>query len=78
MSNSLQILCIKDTEGYWTEGEMYPASVVAGGFVQVGDDDDPSGEGWSAAPMEYREDGTIVYQVGGIEGDVLFEEASHD
>ncbi|CTQ20047.1 hypothetical protein SB00094_03136 [Klebsiella variicola subsp. tropica] len=25
MSNSLQILCIKDTEGYWTEGEMYPA-----------------------------------------------------
>ncbi|MBE3231566.1 hypothetical protein [Klebsiella pneumoniae] len=50
MSNSLQILCIKDTEGYWTEGEMYPARVVAGGFVQV----------------------------GGIEGDVLFEEASHD
>ena len=40
MSNSLQILCIKDTEGYWTEGEMYPARVVAGGFVQVGDDDD--------------------------------------
>lgn len=25
MSNSLQILCIKDTEGYRTEGEMYPA-----------------------------------------------------
>ncbi|MEQ0037738.1 hypothetical protein ABLU74_11550 [Klebsiella sp. GG_Kp161] len=69
MSNSLQILCIKDTEGYWTEGEMYPARVVAGGFVQVGDDDDPSGEGWSAAPMEYREDGSIVYQVGGIEGE---------
>ncbi len=40
MSNSLQILCIKDTEGYWTEGEMYPARIVAGGFVQVGDDDD--------------------------------------
>lgn len=50
---------------------MYPARVVAGGFVQVGDDDDPSGEGWSAAPMEYREDGSIVYQVGGIEGDVI-------
>ena len=62
----------------WTEGEKYPARVVAGGFVQVGDDDDPNGEGWSAAPMEYREDGSIVYQVGGIEGDVLFEEASHD
>ncbi|MDZ0532069.1 hypothetical protein M2C01_24995 [Klebsiella pneumoniae] len=38
----------------------------------------PNGEGWSAAPMEYREDGSIVYQVGGIEGDVLFEEAIHD
>lgn len=25
MSTSLQITCIKDTEGYWTEGEMYPA-----------------------------------------------------
>lgn len=37
-----------------------------------------SGEGWSAAPLEYRDDGSIVYQVGGIEGDVLFEEASHD
>lgn len=36
--------------------------------LSVGDDDDPSGEGWSAAPMEYREDGSIVYQVGGIEG----------
>lgn len=78
MSTLLQIICIKDTEGYWTEGEMYPARVVAGGFVQVGDDDDPKGEGWSAAPMEYREDGSIVYQVGGIEGDVLFEETSHD
>lgn len=78
MSNSLQILCIKDTEGYWTEGEMYPAREVAGGFVQVGDDDDLNGEAWSAAPMEYREDGSIVYQVGGIEGEVLFEEASHD
>lgn len=74
----MKIKCIKDTEGYWTEGEMYPAREVAGGFVQVGDDDDPSGEGWSAARVEYRDDGSIVYQVGGIEGEVLFEEASHD
>ncbi|MEC6162726.1 MULTISPECIES: hypothetical protein [Klebsiella] len=35
MSNSLQILCIKDTEGYWTEGEMYPARVVAGGLSHI-------------------------------------------
>lgn len=73
----MKVKCIKDTEGYWSEGEIYPACVVAGGFIQVGDDDDPNGEGWSAAPMEYREDSSIVYQVGGIEGEVLFEEASY-
>ncbi len=76
MSNSLQILCIKDTEGYWTGGKKYPARVVAGGFVQVGDDDDPNGEGWSAMPIEYRDDGSIVYELGGIEGDVQFEESA--
>ncbi|MDY1771114.1 hypothetical protein ACLE5P_06810 [Klebsiella pneumoniae] len=37
----MNVKCLKDTEGYWTEGEIYPARVVAGGFVQVGDDDDP-------------------------------------
>lgn len=74
MSNLIFLKCVKDTEGYWSEGATYPASVVTGGFVQVGDDDDPSGEGWSAAPMEYREDGSIIYQLGGIEGEVLFEE----
>ncbi|HHO8371115.1 hypothetical protein NW256_06110 [Klebsiella pneumoniae] len=56
----MKIKCIKDTEGYWTEGEMYPARVVAGGFVQVGDDDDPNGECWSAAPMEYRGESLYV------------------
>lgn len=76
MSNQLFLKCIKDTEGYWSEGEMYPACVVAGGFVQVGDDDEPNGENWSAAPVEYREDDSIVYQVGGIEGEVLFEESA--
>ncbi|MER1978537.1 hypothetical protein [Pseudocitrobacter faecalis] len=74
MSNQLFVKCIKDTEGYWTEGEMYAAQVVAGGFVQVGDDDEPNGNSWSAAPSEYREDGAIIYQVGGLDGDVLFEE----
>lgn len=34
----MNVKCLKDTEGYWTEGEKYPARVVAGGFVQVGDD----------------------------------------
>ncbi|ECC3463730.1 hypothetical protein AA471_13750 [Salmonella enterica subsp. enterica] len=70
------VKCLKDSEGWWTEGEVYPANVVAGDFIQVGDDDDPNGEGWSAAPVEYREDGSILYQVGGIEGEVLFEEAA--
>ncbi|ELB6938087.1 hypothetical protein RH544_004914, partial [Salmonella enterica] len=59
----------------WTEGEVYPAHVVTGGFIQVGDDDDPNGEEWSAAPVEYREDGSILYQVGGLDGEVIFEEA---
>lgn len=75
MSNSLKIKCIKDTEGWWTEGKIYTARVVAGGFIQFGDDE-PNGEGWSAAPIEYREDGSIIYQVGGIEGEVLFEEVA--
>ncbi|EJL9099174.1 TPA: hypothetical protein MFX73_19225 [Klebsiella pneumoniae] len=70
----MKIKCIKDTEGYWTEGEMYPARVVAGGFVQVGDDYDRIGEGWSAMPIEYRDDGSIVYELGDIEDDVQFEE----
>ncbi|EJP5183578.1 hypothetical protein NT945_004969 [Salmonella enterica] len=70
------VKCLKDSEGWWTEGEVYPATVVAGGFIQVGDDDDPNGEEWSAAPVEYREDGSILYQVGGLEGEVLFEEAA--
>ena len=76
MSNLIFLKCVEDTEGYWSEGKTYPATVVTGGFVQVGDDDDPSGEGWSATPMEYRDDGSIVYQVGGVEGDVLFEESA--
>lgn len=32
-------------------------------------------EGWSAAPMEYREDGSVLYKVGGVDGEVLFEES---
>ncbi|MCC2017926.1 hypothetical protein KZ812_22205 [Enterobacter hormaechei] len=76
MSNLLFLKCTKDTEGWRTEGERYPARVVAGGFVLVGDDDELDGEGWSAAPMEYREDGSVLYQVGGVDGEVLFEESA--
>ncbi|EAA6923649.1 hypothetical protein G4Y60_22600 [Salmonella enterica subsp. enterica] len=75
MSNPFFIKCLKDTEGWWTEGEIYEARRVAGGFVQFGDDDDPNGEEWSATPVEYREDGSILYQVGGLDGEVIFEEA---
>lgn len=39
MSNLIFLKCVKDTEGYWSEGATYPASVVAGGFVQVGDNE---------------------------------------
>ncbi|EAB1941805.1 hypothetical protein RO562_000661 [Salmonella enterica] len=76
MNNPFFIKCLKDSEGWWTEGEVYPAHVVAGGFIQVGDDDDPNGEEWNATPVEYREDGSILYQVGGLEGEVLFEEST--
>lgn len=74
MNTLLLLKCTKDTEGWWTEGDVYPARVVAGGFVLVGDDNELDGEGWSAAPMEYRDDGSVIYQIGGIDGDVLFEE----
>ncbi|EJY2293901.1 hypothetical protein SIM90_005258 [Salmonella enterica] len=43
------VKCLKDSEGWWTEGEVYPAHVVTSGFIQVGDDDDPNGEEWSAS-----------------------------
>ncbi|EDQ2493081.1 hypothetical protein PZG69_003915 [Salmonella enterica] len=48
MSNPFFIKCLKDTEGYWTEDNMYLARVVGSGFVVVGDDDEPTSEGWSA------------------------------
>lgn len=54
---------------------MYEARRVAGGFVQFGDDNQPNGEDWSASPIQYREDGSILYQVGGLDGEVIFEEA---
>lgn len=31
----MKIKCIKGTEGYWTEGEMYPVRVVAGGLSHI-------------------------------------------
>ncbi|HAG0017939.1 TPA: hypothetical protein G8O67_005350 [Salmonella enterica] len=75
MSNPFFIKCLKDTEGWWTEGEIYEARRVAGGFVQFGGDNQPNGEDWSASPIQYREDGSILYQVGGLDGEVIFEEA---
>ncbi|MDJ0030308.1 hypothetical protein [Pantoea ananatis] len=74
----MKVKCIVDSEGYWTVGEMYPAENAAGGFIQVGDDDEPNGYGWSASPVEYRDDGSVIYQLGGLEGDVQFEETTHD
>ena len=35
---SMKVKCIKDTEGWWTEGEYYEAVESAGGFILVGDD----------------------------------------
>ena len=72
----MKVKCIKDTEGWWTEGEYYEARLVGAGFLLVGDDEDPEGDGWSATPIEYREDDSVIYELGGIEGEVLFEESA--
>lgn len=76
MIDLLLLKCTKDNEGFWTEGEIYPACVLTGTWVMVGDDDEPDGAGWAVTPMEYRKDGTTVYQVVGLDGEVLFEEAA--
>lgn len=73
----MKVKCIKDTEGWWTEGEYYEAVESAGGFILVGDNEGSAGDSWSATPIEYRDDGSIVYQVGGIDGEVLLEETSN-
>lgn len=52
---------------------MYPARVVTGGFVLVGDDEELDGEG-GATLIEYREDGSVLYQVGGIDGSVCISQ----
>ncbi|MCK0554500.1 hypothetical protein KFO32_15740 [Pantoea ananatis] len=70
----MEVKCIKDTEGYWTEGESYPARHAGCGFLLVGDDSEPLGEDWSATPVEYLEDGTIIFKIFGIDGDVQFED----
>jgi hypothetical protein len=30
-----------------------------------------NGEGWSASPVEYRDDGSILYQLGSLNGEVI-------
>lgn len=70
----MMVKCIKDTEGYWTEGEFYPACLITAGFIIFGDDEDLDGDGWTAAPVDYPDDGSVIYRVGGIDGEVLFEE----
>ncbi|EPL0394292.1 hypothetical protein QCJ66_000953 [Enterobacter ludwigii] len=74
MSNQLLLKCTKDTEGWWTEGDTYPARRVSGGFVLVGDDDELDGENWNATPVEYKDDGSIIYRLNGLDGEVLFLE----
>lgn len=76
MSNLLFLKCTKDTEGWWTEGDSYPARRVSGGFVLIGDDDELDGENWSAMPIEFNDDGSVIYRLAGLDGEVLFREAA--
>ena len=74
----MKVECIKDDVGWWSVGRTYPATHSAGGFIQLGDDDDLDDHVWSAAPVEYKEDGSIIYAIGGIDGAVHFEEKGTD
>lgn len=69
----MKVKCIKDTEGWWTEGELYEAVESVCGSILVGDDEDPAGEFWMVTPIEHRDDGSIVYELGNSDGEVLFE-----
>lgn len=69
----MKVKCIKDTEGWWTEGEYYEASESVRGSTLVGDDEDPAGKFWAVTPIERRDDGSIVYELGGSDGGALFE-----
>lgn len=55
---------------------MYIARVEAGGFILVRADDAPNGEGGSASPVEHRDDSSLLYQPGGLDGEVIFEECA--
>lgn len=72
---TLLIKCVKDTEGWWTEGAIYEAYRIAYGFVMLGDDQ-PDSQYWTASPVEYRVDGSIIYEVGGLYGEAIFEETA--
>lgn len=61
-----QVKCIKDNEGYWTEGEIYHAEPVGGGFLNIGDDDDKNAD-WSLMPISYDDNDKATYQLTGLD-----------
>lgn len=68
----MKLKCVKDEEGWWTEGEVYAAERIPGGFVTVADDDDPDAE-WSL--LEQHNGSETVYVALGMTGKVEFVEA---
>lgn len=67
-----KLKCIKDNEGYWTVGEVYPSTAGDGEFVHIADDGDIDSE-WQLLPLDYAEDDETVlsYQMCGL--DAQFE-----
>lgn len=73
--SKLFLKCIKDTEGWWTEGEIYEASRVYGS-VTVCDNFEPNEQEWYLTYIGDSRNGSACYQVGCLKGEVLFEEAA--
>jgi hypothetical protein len=67
----MKLKCVKDEQGWWTEGEVYDAERMATGLVSVADDDDPDAE-WQLAEQHNGEN--VVYFLLGSAGDVEFVE----
>lgn len=66
----VNVKCIKDNEGYWTEGEIYQAETELGGFLRIGDDDDKNAD-WCLVPVSYDENEKATYSLAGLDAEFV-------